>query len=254
LLFLPLAANFAKEMQNAKFAEIYSHRHHVSAIVPVSYEASGPNEISVNTEALRWYASPEWWLCILGFPTLIVVILQTVATRRSAKATEDTVKLARETSRHQLRAYLSVSIGSAIYQERRPAENGGDLKFECRPLLVNTGQTYAKNLRFKARSAILSVPLPSGMHLPEGFDDGIGEGFMAPQQQANMFATVEGFCQDSEIDNIKKMSGNMGLYTWGLVTYKDIFGETHFTRFCHHIYWSGSEVRGLYVPGRNDAD
>jgi hypothetical protein len=35
---------------------------------------------------MHWYLNPEWWLCILGFPTLIFVFLQTLATSKAAKA------------------------------------------------------------------------------------------------------------------------------------------------------------------------
>lgn len=35
---------------------------------------------------MHWYLNPEWWLCILGFPTLFFVGYQTVATAKAAKA------------------------------------------------------------------------------------------------------------------------------------------------------------------------
>jgi hypothetical protein len=35
-----------------------------------------------------WYASPEWWLVILGFPTIIFVAWQAIATRQAAVAAQ----------------------------------------------------------------------------------------------------------------------------------------------------------------------
>jgi hypothetical protein len=54
----------------------------------------------------------------------------------------------------------------------------------------------------------------------------------------------------------KLTSGTRGLYVWGLVTYEDVLGDSHYTRFCQQIYWTGDDgkiVRGLYVPGRNES-
>lgn len=70
-----------------------------------------------------------------------------------------------------------------------------------------------------------------------------------------MTAVVDGFCADKDVDSIKYAKGDTGLYVWGRVTYEDVFGEKHFTQFCQHIYWDlGDNVRGHYIPGRNDAD
>jgi hypothetical protein len=100
-------------------------------------------------------------------------LYQANATAAAAKATRDAVELARQSSQRELRAYIVVVIGSAVFQQRRSKEDGGDLKFECRPLMVNTGKTPATKL-LKARAAIMPVPLPPGMHLPEGYDEGTG--------------------------------------------------------------------------------
>lgn len=70
-----------------------------------------------------------------------------------------------------------------------------------------------------------------------------------------MFAVVDGFCADKDVEFIKRGTESRGLYVWGRVTYEDAFGETHFTRFCQHIYWDlKGNVQGHYIPGRNDAD
>ena len=159
-----------------------------------------------------------------------------------------------DTAKRQLRAYLVVTIGSATFQERRTAEKGGDLKFECRPILTNTGETPARNIRFNARAGIYSTPLSKGAYLAEGGDADISESMMGPHQTANLFAVVDGFCADNEVEKIKAGCFEKGLYVWGLITYEDVFGERHFTRFCQQIFWVGDEIRGIYIPGRNDAD
>jgi len=166
----------------------------------------------------------------------------------------ETVSAADDVAKRELRAYLAVVIGSAIYQERRADSKGGDLKFECRPLLVNTGKTPARKITFKARAAVMGVPLPKGINLPDAPDEDEGGSILGPQQNANMFAIVDGFCADKEVESIKHGVGDKGLYVWGRVTYEDAFGEEHFTQFCQRIYWDLKDnVRGHYIPGRNDA-
>src|SRR5262249_20928665 len=52
-----------------------------------------------------------------------------------------------KTTRAQLRAYLSVVIGTAVYQERDK-----NLRFEAKPTIVNTGQTPAYNVRYRIKA------------------------------------------------------------------------------------------------------
>jgi hypothetical protein len=166
-----------------------------------------------------------------------------------------TVSDSAEVSKIELRAYLTVVIGAAIFQVRRDADKGGDLMFDCRPLLVNTGKTPARNITYKARAAVMPVPLPKDVKLPEAPDVDSGGSILGPQQNANMFAMVEGFRPDNEVQDVKFGVGDKGLYVWGRVVYEDIFGEIHFTRFCQRIFWDmQGNVRGNYIPGRNDAD
>ena len=101
----------------------------------------------------------------------------------------------------------------------------------------------------------MSVPLPKETNLPDAPDEGVGGSILGSQQNANMFAFVDGFCADNEVNDIKYRVGAKGLYAWGRVTYEDVFGVNHATRFCQLIYWDLlDKVQGLYIPGRNDAD
>lgn len=203
----------------------------------------------------KWYASPEWWLAIIAVPTLVGIFFQAKATADAARATERLVEDGRLVSKRELRAYLTVIIGQATYQERRKPEDGGDLRFEACPVVVNKGQTPARKIKVKTRAAIFPVPLPRETHLPEGYDEDTGESILGPGQDAILFGIVDGFCQDAEVQSIKRNGGVRGLYVWGLITYEDVFGDSHYTRFCQQIYWDlKGNVRGLYIPTRNDAD
>src|ERR1035437_10680120 len=102
--------------------------------------------------ALSCYTNPS---IILAWPegvaalavlfTLFFIAWQAFLMRQSVSAFD-------EVSRRELRAYLTVALGTAIPQQHRDKDKGGDLKFECDPLLVNTGRTPARNITFKARA------------------------------------------------------------------------------------------------------
>jgi hypothetical protein len=196
----------------------------------------------------RLIAWPEGVTTLAVLLTLFFIAWQAILMRQTVSTAEDA-------SKRQLRAYLTVIIGEAIYQERRSEEDGGDLMFECRPLLINTGQTPARKIIFKVRAAVMAFPLPKEIHLPDAPDEGIGESILGPKQNAIMRAIVDGFRPDNEVEGIKHGTGDKGLYVWGRVTYEDVFGESHSTRFCQRIHWDmKNNVRGEYLPGRNDAD
>ena len=72
---------------------------------------------------------------------------------------------------------------------------------------------------------------------------------------ASMHAVVDDYCDDAEINSIKTASKNRGLYLWGVVTYEDVFGDKHYTRFCQHLTWlPDDKVFAYFTPGHNDAD
>lgn len=209
----------------------------------------------VTVVAVSCYANPR---AILVWPegvTALAVLLTLFFIAWQALLMRQSVSASDEVSKRELRAYLTVIIGSGIFQQRRPEAKGGDLKFESRPLIINTGRTPARNITHKARAAIMALPLPKGVNLPDAPDEGVGGNILGPQQNAYMRAVVDGFCADKEVDSVKYGTGNKGLYVWGRVTYDDVFGTSHYTQFCQHIYWDlDGTIRGHYIPGRNDAD
>jgi len=196
----------------------------------------------------RFFRWPDGTTTLVIILTLIVIADQTKQTAIAAEATQQSVVEGKDTAKRQLRAYLIVNIGGAIYQER---EKG--LKFEGKPLLVNTGQTPARKVRYKAKSAILPFP-PSDNFVFEEVGEDIGFGMLGAQQTATMGAIVDEFCEDEGVESIKKMMGK-SLYIWGTVTYEDTFGNPHFTKFGQQLYWNkDNSVNGHFIPNHNDGD
>lgn len=168
---------------------------------------------------------------------------QTVATNREIA---DRQKMLGEL---QLRAYVNVIIGTATFQER-----GKNIKFGASPLLVNSGATPAKKLRYVIRAAVLPVPLPDGFVFPDTTPSQSVEGMIPPHQNRTISASVEDFCDDQEVDDIKIGKGRM-LFTWGTVNYEDAFGVNQTTEFCQTLMFlpPDNRVLGFYTPNRNTA-
>lgn len=156
------------------------------------------------------------------------------------------------TASQQMRAYCTVVISSALYQEM-----GKGLRFEAKPRIVNTGHTPAHKVCYKARAAILPHKLPDDFTFPLP-DIFIGGAVLGPQQVFDIGAVVEGpFVLDADVEDIKHGSSGNVLHIWGIITYTDVFGESRETKFCQNIMWIGESekeiVYGYYNARHNEA-
>jgi len=122
---------------------------------------------------------------------------------------------------------------------------------------VNTGNTPARNVRYRARAML------TDMRLPDDFDFSlstplIGGSLMGPHQSTITSAVVDDFVDDDEVEDIKRGRGPKFLRVWGVVYYDDVFGDGHFTNF-RQVLWliggpQGDVVFGIYPPRHNDAN
>lgn len=170
--------------------------------------------------------------------------------------TKTIVKQQRKFSRAQMRAYLTVVIGSGVYQEREK-----DLRFEVKPLLKNTGFTPAHKVKYWAIANVLPHPLPVGFNFPEK-NEAIGNYVLGSNHDLILNAIVIGnFFDDEVAQAVKEGRGDGRLYVWGKVSYEDVFRKPHFAKFCQSIYWvpdinkpGNFVVMGYYSDQYSDAD
>ena len=162
----------------------------------------------------------------------------------SSKAAAESVIAVRERTAQQMRAYLCVIVGSGTFQDR-----ANNLKFVASPTLINCGHTPAYKVSYKAKAAILPVPLP---------DEAVGGSVLGPQQNATLHGIVDDFCADEEVEDIKVGAQGKVLYIWGIVNYKDVFGESHFTKFCQTVNFirigAENKVTGFYIARHDEAN
>jgi hypothetical protein len=186
--------------------------------------------------------------------TRAAVAMENVATHMeaSAQSAVDTLALGRERTAMQMRAYLSVVIGAAVYQERDK-----NLRFEGKPYILNSGNTPAHNVRYLGKAEITPVLLPDDFDFSLDAKPWVGSSVVGPHQNAITSVVVDNFVDDTEIDNIKRGTGPV-LRVWGTVLYDDAFGESHFTNFHQILTWltgpQGEMIFGIYPPTHNDAN
>ena len=239
-------------------------------------------ETDQDTEDRDQKSSHDWWLVVFSGVLAVSAIFQLGVYGYQAKKLRETVKSAGEQSRAMerhieeaarsadameriankieagnkavMRAYLTVNIGSAIYQQRR-GPGQADLKFEAKPQLVNTRNTQARKVRIRKKAAILASPLPHDFRYSE-ISEQLNEPFatVAGHQSYIISAIVPDDVPDADIQAVKEGS-EQALHIWGVVTYEDIFGDTHTTQFGQLLTWlPDGQVYGYFTPGQNDAD
>lgn len=145
---------------------------------------------------------------------------------RAADAAEQSVTVARETAKRQLRAYMSIEL-------TRTAQtlNADNIGLHLR--MINRGQTPAYGLIQWNRRELLDFPIPErrlrrsppkGGRFPKA-DIMPNDGFALGS--ANIPLSPEDF------ESLKK--GGKRIYTFGAVYFRDAFGRRRYSRYCYTI-------------------
>jgi hypothetical protein len=184
----------------------------------------------------------RWLIRVVEDPLALFTLLLWWATARL-------VSDAKASSRLELRAYVSADLGQASYQDNVTM-------FGSSPVIYNTGNTPARKVSHWCKAAILPSVLPKGYQFPQGTPQVTDVG-MSPRHNYVLYASLGRFCTLEEIVEIAR-GDPIRFYVWGCVTYEDIFGHTHTTRFCHAYRYPviGGKVTPMadYHPTHNRAD
>ena len=172
------------------------------------------------------------------------------AMEKVANATKNNAVLMQGILSKQMRAYLAVDIGQAVYQDQ-------NLRFGSSPVLTNTGFTPAKNVSFRVMADVLPIKLPENFQFADFGEKQINDASLAPRQQFVIHGVVKNKFPDDEVQAI--MEGNeRRLFVWGTVTYDDVFGGSWETNFCHtYTFFKDGDGRmrpnGFYHPKHNSS-
>jgi hypothetical protein len=119
--------------------------------------------------------------------------------------------------------------------------------------IKNTGQTPAHDLRVVSKTELLRHPIS----LP--FDFTLISG---PDPSASVLGAGEPIGSESQPDKpfdgdammiAAEPESGARIYTWGTVTYRDVFGGNHWTNFCSSLIFRETEYVAHTSEHHNDA-
>jgi hypothetical protein len=197
-----------------------------------------------------WYAKPEWWLVILGAPTLVFIGWQAWETRRAASAARDAVI---ETGKNASAALLNAE---AIINSERPwiFVEVGQPSQKARNAHVqftawNRGRTPAEIIVYTCESQpfITADDLTPDPVYPKV--ELMYKKYVAPDQSFPLLEPSYD-CSTALTDSMwdQMNSRRQRLYFVGHVVYRDLIThKEHETRFC---YWlSSADWVGFIMSG-----
>jgi hypothetical protein len=165
-----------------------------------------------------------------------------------AEATRNNAVMMSGMFHKQMRAYLTVEIGTALYQDER-------LRFEAKPVLTNNGLTPARNVCFRVMADILEGA-NGPPTVPRIEDLIVNDMGLAPRQQVTLSRVVANRIPENEVADV--LAGTTRrLHAWGRVTYDDVFDGSWETNFYFSYFFPKSEkgysIGGNFSTSHNNA-
>jgi hypothetical protein len=206
------------------------------------------NETSHPQETPSWYKRPEWWLCILGVPTLGFVAWQTWSTARAAKAAllnaEALINSERAWIMAELCSYgkyseqFEIAEGTAEYREEGSVETTrvNLVKLVCK----NQGRSPAWIDAVYGQLSIVNSTTVAMAHPKAG-----NQGPMQPIGPGGKRSRgLELVCR-----GIRKSGEFLSIYV--VIEYRDIFDRKRETCLGYSVHENGSFGRQFGIPERN---
>ncbi len=137
-------------------------------------------------ETFAWPNGVTAWALLL---TLLAIAWQSAETRAAARATEESVTLAADTAKRQLRAYLGVNEACVKITANEAIDGQPWVRLEAQLHIKNGGQTPAYSIESWLYGQIGTYPENTPVPLPpKGMPRGIA---IIPAQGKNIFTSKE---------------------------------------------------------------
>ena len=146
----------------------------------------------------------------------------TDATTKAAEAAQESVVQAREISRLDQRAWVAATV---MTMTGKPEV---DKSFTVDVLVRNSGKTFAKKVTI--RTHIRAVPKGSEPDFKGENMTPASVALLPPSGEYISATTSDQALSQGSIDQVK--SGDTVVFVFGEITYDDIFGCPHWTKFC----------------------
>lgn len=251
LIFLLCAVGLSREPnKSANVAKNKSdNQPAASTVTLVNNEASAPDTKRAENHAPPWYASPEWWLVILGFPTLFFIGVQSVLSRRSADAAKKSADGLVNSERAWILAELTWQVGELNVELGTLAHYGKEFK--------TTTVTTKLTCRNEGRSPAWVDSIWGRIDItPDGTIAKILDEQPSESELINC-GHMEPIGPNASKSRTLKLSCNghcgsrQGVSVYVLIAYHDVFGLARYTSAEYGIDGAGNLNRLMVFRERN---
>lgn len=171
------------------------------------------------------------------------------ATTEQGELTRIAISDAKEASNRELRAYISVVIGTAVFQER---PNG--IKFAGHPTIRNNGRTPAYNVRHFGKAEIIPDAIVDNFRFERPAGNSLSQACIGPSENRILTCIVPNMVNDSDVESIKR-GFDQALWIWGTVIYDDAFGKPRYINYSQRLIWfPDGQIFGRYGDNFSDSD
>jgi hypothetical protein len=184
-------------------------------------------------------------LAVLGFvvaaSSVIVSLMQWSSMKQQLDAMREQVADERAQTRLEYRPWVLAQRAELVY----PLKAGEPALL--RIYIVNGGRTPATNVRVRQTGTIQELQVPQGGSISDRDDSGV---LISGEIGKTHLLNLEPV---SETRFAAIMSNNAPLRIEGVLTYEDIFNDTHQTEFCYHTWIKddSDEVRLVSCANNN---
>ncbi len=197
--------------------------------------------MSKAAEDAAWWAAFQSKLGVLGFIGVVLSLFFTGwaawAAAIAAKAAQESIKVASDTAKRQLRAYVSVS-GVARTKDPGALEGPG---FAVLVDVENDGQTPAYDLYQWTMIEIREFPLKGPLKIHCSVNPSLGT--LPPHRKTMSFPSFKRALTPLEEQAI--LSEGKAIYVYGEIAYKDGFDRNRLTQFRFRCMGQGYSL-GLF--------
>jgi hypothetical protein len=180
--------------------------------------------IALAARAGDHFGDPNWviadFTAVLAFSTICLWVGTWRASVRQSRDMEASIGVAADTAKRQLRAYITVTGVKILYA-------GSDVKYKpnIRVRYKNVGQTPAYDVKTKFKSSYFGVINPPFKDINQSG----GSTDLGPKQARIEIALIQRAIWDMFKEAVEK--GAIQFFVLGEITYRDAFGDCHFTRY-----------------------
>jgi hypothetical protein len=191
----------------------------------INVTVGGKLEMKTEQENTKGYQEasklPEWLMALFTGCLVVVTGYLVYYTKKLWASTSTLVEDAKDTAKRQLRAY--------VLTQRFHIEEfivGKPIRVTC--AIVNRGQTPAREMVTHGWTAVHPYPIAEDQAFKVSDEEITSAAVCAPGDDDKGGVSISKTnLTTADVDNIQ--SGTHHLYVYALITYKDIFHETHTT-------------------------